>query len=195
MLRYFYILDYFTLPDDYAKFHFAAELNTDIQMYILAQKYGIGGLPQTAAERYERSLKAYLVGCQVVSLHQNVNFHPCCSDEYTEKEFFAELISALEVVYHPSQESTGLLREHTVDVLKDILNRWSCSNLYENSMYAHLQTYLKCAFGAILEECSKDLLVDFCILERRLRRWRDEYVATQKAWMGEHRTAWGEEWG
>ncbi len=164
-------------------------------MYILAQKYGIDRLPQIAAERYERSLKAYLVGCQVVSLHQNVNFHPCCGDEYTKEEFFAELISALEVVYRSSQKSTGLLREHTVDVLRDILNRWSRSNLYENSMYAHLQTYLKCAFEAILEECSKDLLVDFSDLERRLRRWRDEYDATQTAWMGEHRTAWGEEWG
>ncbi len=194
MLRYLYILEYYTLPDDYARFHFAADLNTDVYMYILAQKYGIDTLRTIAEEKYKHSLKAYLVGHQVVSLHRNVDFHPWCSDEYARREFFAELISTLAQIYDQYEESTRSLREHTVDVFRDVLCRWSRCNRYQNSMYACLGAYLKCAYEALLEEFSRDAPVDFRVLEEGFRSWRDEYVATQEEWLREHRSAWGEDW-
>lgn len=194
MLRYLYILDYYTLPNEYARFQFAADLNTDIHMYILAQKYGIDGLRIIAEEKYKRSLKAYLVGCQVVSLHQNVDFHPLCSDEYAERAFFAELLVTMRLIYRPDEEFTRLLREHTVGVFRDILCRWSRCNRYQNSMYAYLGAYLKRAYEALLEEFSKDSGVDFGVLGERLRSWGAEYVATQEEWLREHRSAWGEDW-
>lgn len=195
MLRYLYILEYFTLPDDYARFKYGAEINTDVQMFLLGQKYGIEDLQKMAGDRYQRSLRAYLVGFQANSLHENVSFHPHCSDEYADEHFFIKLSSVLELLYRPAPDNTQLLRGHTTSVIRDILRRWSHLNVYQDSMYGYLGAYLRCVFQALLEELAKNPPWDFSTLAERVNRWRDKYVATQKTWMQEHNSAWGEDWG